>query len=349
LLNTIYYTTIDKLLVNTLDMEYNTTVMAGAGPNAISAANTALGKGGYILVVEGAVPTGASGRYCTLWPGLTAYTGVRNFAAKAAYVIAAGTCAAYGGMSAGSPNPTGARSVQAVIGSSKKVVNIPGCPTHPDWLVGTIAYILSNKRVPTLDSSGRPSGFFSRTVHSRCPYRNNSPIPPSANHGGGAACTTCHGSNAPTGASALSQAGCLYPLGCKGPLTYADCPTRKWNSAAAQTAGVNWCVGARVPCHGCTEKTFPDGMSPFFRLGAAAGGGTTASCSQCHSDGMSGSLPANHPAISGGTGGTTTTVNCSQCHSDGSTAGTLPAGHPRITVSTSGGTTTRRREEEDDD
>jgi len=29
---------------------------------------------------------------------------------------------------------------------------------------------------------------------------------------------------------------------------------------------VNWCVEAGAPCYGCTEPTFPDGMSPFYTL-----------------------------------------------------------------------------------
>ena len=48
-------------------------------------------------------------------------------------------------------------------------------------------------------------------------------------------------------------------LGCKGPVTYADCPTRMWNS------GTNWCIGAGSPCHGCVEPDFPDRLSPLYR------------------------------------------------------------------------------------
>ncbi|MFA6135468.1 MAG: hydrogenase small subunit [Phycisphaerae bacterium] len=344
LLNSIYYTTIDKLLLNTLDMQYNSTVMAGAGSTAVNAANAAYAKGGYILAVEGAIPTASNGQYCTVWPGMTALAAVQKFAAKASCVLAVGTCASFGGVSAAGANPTGAKSVQAVVGTSKPLINVAGCPIHPDWLVGTIAYILKNGRAPALDSRRRPADYFRNTIHSACPYRNNSPIPPSSGHGGGAACTACHGSGAPTGAARLGQTGCMYPLGCKGPTTRGDCPTRKWNSAAAGAYGVNWCISAGAPCSGCTEPTFP-GTGALYTLAAAAasgGAGGTASCSQCHSDGRSGVLPAGHPSIGGsGTGGTTTgTVNCRQCHSNGSTRGTLPKGHPSIT---------RRRREEDDD
>ena len=183
-----------------------------------------------------------SGRYCYLWPGLTAYQGVQDFARNTKYVIALGSCSAFGGVVAGKPNPTAVRSLSSIVGTTK-LVNIPGCPAHPDWLVGTIAYILKNGKVPSLDSNRRPKTYFGETVHDECPYEDyfedGDARPP-----------------------------CMFPLGCKGPITHADCSKRKWNAAAAGGKGVNWCVGAGnpngTPCLGCTEPTFPDGMSPFY-------------------------------------------------------------------------------------
>ena len=60
-------------------------------------------------------------------------------------------------------------------------------------------------------------------------------------------------------AKSFGEPGCLYELGCKGPVTYADCPKRMWNS------GTNWCVGAGSPCHGCVEPDFPDRLSPLYQ------------------------------------------------------------------------------------
>ena len=60
-------------------------------------------------------------------------------------------------------------------------------------------------------------------------------------------------------AANFGEPGCLYELGCKGPVTFADCPTRMWNS------GTNWCIGAGSPCHGCVEPDFPDRLSPLYR------------------------------------------------------------------------------------
>ena len=48
-------------------------------------------------------------------------------------------------------------------------------------------------------------------------------------------------------------------LGCKGPVTHADCPIRLWNH------GTNWCIGAGSPCIGCCEPGFPDLVAPFYQ------------------------------------------------------------------------------------
>jgi NiFe hydrogenase small subunit HydA len=243
-LNSIYYATADKLLLDTLDVKYHETVMAGAGSTAVSAAQAAYDKGGYVLVVEGAIPTARSGRYCYVWQGTTMLSAVKSYAAKASMILAVGTCASFGGIAAGRPNPTLARSVKRIVGSKKTVVNISGCPVHPDWLVGTVAYILASGAVPALDTYGRPKQYYGTKVHRQCPYSDDDDCEHKV--------------------SSFGQRGGLGDLGCKGRWTYADCPTRRWNSPAASTPGVNWCVNAGSPCHGCTASNFPDGMSPFF-------------------------------------------------------------------------------------
>ena len=241
LLNSIYYTTIDDLLLNKLDVDFHPNLMAAAGDSAVAAAEATYQKGGYVLVVEGAIPSGANGEYCYLWKGTKAKDGWSRFAQRARFVIAAGTCASFGGVYAGAPNPTGAAGLPATYGG-KRIIKVPGCPTHPDWLVAVIAYILKTNTIPALDSYGRPKEFFSRTVHEQCPLRESDE------------------------AERLSQQGCLKELGCNGPRTKADCPKRRWNSPGAGQTGVNWCIGAGTPCYGCTEPGFPDQMSPFFEF-----------------------------------------------------------------------------------
>jgi NiFe hydrogenase small subunit HydA len=224
--------TADTLLAGAIDLKYHSTLMAAAGPLASDAALSAALDGGYVLVVEGAIPTGDFRDCCYLWPGMTAWDGVQDFAVNAAHILAVGTCAAYGGVVAGSPNPTVAVSVGHCIGADN-VINIPGCPAHPDWIVGTIAYLLRGE-APELDKYRRPREFFNGLVHDECPNRGRGER-------------------------------CLKPIGCSGQKTRADCPLRQWN-AGSPNEGTNWCVGAGTPCHGCTEPDFPDGKSPFFTL-----------------------------------------------------------------------------------
>jgi len=61
-----------------------------------------------------------------------------------------------------------------------------------------------------------------------------------------------------------TNVGCLGILGCKGRKTKADCSRRRWNTDIAENYGVNWCVGSRGNCHGCTEPTFPDKVGKFY-------------------------------------------------------------------------------------
>ncbi len=232
LLNSICLASAADLLTKTISLKYHSTLMSASGSDAIAVAKAAQGTTGYVLVVEGAIPTLSQGKQCYLWPGTTALQGVKDFASKAGFVIAVGTCAAYGGVAAGAPNPTLARSLGAVVGTTR-VINIPGCPTHPDWIVGTIAHLLKYGQAPALDSKRRPLMFFKPKVHQQCPYRED-------------------------------EDRCLKDYGCRGPETCGDCPTRMWNSRGPAMAGVNWCVQSGSPCHGCTEPGFPDAMSPFY-------------------------------------------------------------------------------------
>jgi hydrogenase small subunit len=246
LLNSIYYATADEILLNVVDLKYHPTVMAAAGELGVSAAEATRAAGGYVLVVEGAIPTGGNGKYCEIWTGMTMQNAVQNYGADAGFILAVGSCAAFGGISAGAPNPTACTGVTGLLGNLDQIINIPGCPAHPDWVVGTIAYLLANGQAPPLDASRRPLEFFGKRIHDYCHERHD--------HCG-----------ADNDATALGQRGCLEDLGCKGTLAYADCYMRMFNAGAAGRVGVNWCIGGRSPCIGCVQPDFPDGMSPFFK------------------------------------------------------------------------------------
>lgn len=232
-----------KLLFETIDLRYSNTSMAAEGNLAIETllktADEA--KGEFILIVEGTVPAGAGGRYGLIGHHkdgrpFTDLEAIRLLAPKAKYLMAAGTCAAFGGPFAARPNPSGSRAVYQVV--DQQVVNVPGCPVHPDWAVGTLTHLLLYG-IPDLDAYSRPTLFFGRRIHDWCPRRNHFDNGYFAEHPGDEKCT--------------------YKIGCKGPVTYSDCPTRKWSSEHT-----NWPVEANTPCIGCVNPDFPDASMPFY-------------------------------------------------------------------------------------
>ncbi|CAH2213297.1 hydrogenase small subunit [Tepidibacter aestuarii] len=242
LLNTIQETTIDDLLINKISMKYHHNLMTAAGDLAISAIDQTVSQydGKFILVVEGAVPTANNGTYCVLtekdgqpWTMLDA---VKELGSKAKYVIAAGTCASFGGVPKVGPNPTGIKRLDKEIlnGLTKnKIINLPGCPAHPYTLTKTIVDLLLYG-MPNLDREGRPEAYYREKIHGLCPRRG-------------------------TGQSSqLGETGCYKGLGCQGPRTNNNCPIRKWNNK------VNWCVESGQPCISCASQDF--GEQPIYKF-----------------------------------------------------------------------------------
>ncbi len=256
LLNTVNPSIADVLL-KIISLEFHPTVMAGEGEGAINHMNAvaAANKGKFFIVVEGAVPVEAKGRYCVIGEAqhkeITMVDALKDLAPNAAAVLAVGTCAAFGGIPAAKGSATGAMSVSAFLKKNNiktPVVNISGCPPHPDWIVGTIAVALQlvkekgleaglGEVVKLLDKEGRPVPFYGESTHEGCPHLKD--------YDAGKMCPTF-----------TQKSGCRYDLGCKGPSANCDSFKRKWN-------GVNWCVD-NATCIGCTESDFPDGKSPFY-------------------------------------------------------------------------------------
>ncbi|MBC7337713.1 MAG: oxidoreductase, partial [Clostridia bacterium] len=172
--------TIKNLLVDEvvpgkhLSLRYHATIMAGAGEVAWKALQSEIGKGGYLLVVEGAIPAAAAGVYGHL--GEKSILAVVEEAARAAAaVIALGTCASFGGIPAAAPNPSGCIGMEELLdrqGLKVPLVNVPGCPPHPDWFVGTVAaLLLGDLQLPPLDDLKRPLAFYGSLIHENCPRR----------------------------------------------------------------------------------------------------------------------------------------------------------------------------------
>jgi len=231
-----------------LNLLFHATIMGGQGEPVIEVLKDTEKnrKGGYILIVEGAIPTADNGIYGSIGERdgkhLTIKQAVEELGSNALLTIAVGSCAAFGGIPAAKPNPTGCKGVKEVFinkGIDTLVVNLPGCPLHPEWFTGTISVIMfSGLDALEVDQLSRPTLFYGKLIHENCPRR--------ADFDKGKF------------AEKLGEPGCLYQLGCKGHYTYADCSLRQWNN------GLNWCVKAGSPCLGCVEPEFPDNTSPFY-------------------------------------------------------------------------------------
>ncbi len=226
--------TLEKLILDIISLDYHETLFAAAGHQAEAARKAAMKqhKGKYVLVVEGAIPTKDGGVYCKVG-GQTAVNMLKECAKDAAAVIAIGSCASWGGMPSTGPNPTGSSSVAEVLG--KTVVTIPGCPPSPYNFLATVVHFLTFGKLPDIDHLGRPKFAYSRLIHENCERRAHFDA----------------GRFALEFGDAGHRAGyCLYKLGCKGPETYANCPTLGFGDVGE----VSWPVGCGHPCIGCTEK-----------------------------------------------------------------------------------------------
>ena len=155
-----------QLILETLSLDYNETVMAAAGTQAEEILSQALKRGDYFLIIEGGIPIkkgyGMIARREMLDIG-------KEFAAKAKAVIAVGSCATWGGVPAGAPNPAGLKGVREALGV--ECINLDLCPVNEAILVATIVDLLLTNRIPALDSFGRPKIFYGQTIHDQCERR----------------------------------------------------------------------------------------------------------------------------------------------------------------------------------
>lgn len=228
-----------EILTRYISLHFHSTLSAATGAVAMRVINDSIQEGGYLLVVEGSIPV-AMPKACMVG-GEPISAQVLRAARRARAVICAGTCSSYGGIPAAESNPTGALAVPEFLareGVDKPVIRLPGCPAHPDWMTGTMAHVLKFG-LPDLDADNRPTMFFSRPVHDLCPrfpdYERQ------------------------RFAATFAEDGCLFKLGCLGPVTHADCSLRLWN------AGTSFCINANAPCIGCSAKTFASATAfPFY-------------------------------------------------------------------------------------
>ena len=211
----------------------------------------------FILVVEGSIPNEKNkeeGYWATF--GTDANTGqpittcdwIDQLAPKAWAVVAAGTCATYGGIHAMEGNPTGCMGLPDYLGWQWKsgtdipIVCVPGCPVQPDNFTEVLLYLLNmaggHAPMIPLDDALRPTWLFGATVHEGC------------DRGG-------HYEQAQF-ADAYGAPSCIVKLGCWGPVVQCNVGKRGW------MGGIGGCPNVGGICIGCTMPGFPDKFMPFM-------------------------------------------------------------------------------------
>jgi len=245
--------TIGDLVLDLVSLDYQHTLMAGAGQAAEKALSDAMAanKGKYVLVVTGSVPLNENGIFLTIG-GRTGREILEEAARDAAAVVGVGACAHFGSVQAARPNPTGAVGIRSII-TDKPVVILAGCPPIGDVVTATLVHFLTFGRLPQMDSEGRPLFAYGKRIHDQCTRR--------AHFDAGQYVEVFDD-------EAARKGWCLYKVGCKGPATFSPCPIFQWNTRTS------WPIGAGHPCIGCTEPFFWDTMTPFYgRLPNVAGFG----------------------------------------------------------------------------
>lgn len=215
-----------------------------------------------ILCVEGSILRGpkGTGRYQMLaGTGRSMLDWVRDLGQVAEHVVAVGTCAAYGGVTSAGENPGDAVGLQyegshagAIFAPEFRakggmpVINVAGCPTHPDWVTETLLMLAEGSLgAGDLDGLARPRFYADHLVHHACPKNEFYEYKASAED--------------------LGHMGCMMEhLGCIGTQAVGDCNIRPWNGSGSCTRG-------GYPCINCTAPEFEEQRHAFTETPKFAG------------------------------------------------------------------------------
>lgn len=215
-----------------------------------------------ILCIEGALLRGpqGSGRFHLLaGTGQPMIAVVRQLALRARHVVAVGSCAAFGGVTSAGPNFVDACGLQydgahpgGLLGADFRgtgglpVVNVAGCPTHPDWVTETLLALNRGEwSADDLDDFARPRFYADKLVHHGCSRNEFYEFKASAQKPGDQGCLMENG-------------------GCKGTQAHADCNLRPWNGGGS-------CLTGGYPCIRCTEAGFEEPGHAFAQTPKVAG------------------------------------------------------------------------------
>ncbi|MGI5489292.1 hydrogenase expression protein HypE [Microtetraspora malaysiensis] len=213
--------------------------------------------GPFIFVVEGSIPNekiNGEGYWTSMGNDpvtgdpITVNEWIDRLAPKAWAVVAAGTCATYGGIHAMAGNPTGCMGLTDYLGADFRsagglpIVNVPGCPVQPDNFMETLTWLLYQAAglapmIP-LDERLRPTWLFGKTVHEGCDragYYEQGDF-----------------------AKDYNSPKCQVRIGCWGPVVNCNVTKRGWMD------GIGGCPNVGGICIACTMPGFPDKFMPFM-------------------------------------------------------------------------------------
>ncbi|MDD3445876.1 MAG: HupU protein [Zavarzinia sp.] len=198
-----------------------------------------------VLCVEGSIlmgPNGTGRFHMMAGTGRPMMDWVRDLARMARHVVAVGSCAAFGGVTAAGVNPADACGLQYdgrqrggllgpgfVARGGLPVINVAGCPTHPNWVTEALM-LLADGAMATgdLDLYQRPRFYADHLVHHGCPRNEYYEYKASAHK--------------------PSDLGCMMEhMGCLGTQAHADCNTRLWNGEGSCTRGGYACINCTAP------------------------------------------------------------------------------------------------------
>lgn len=225
---------VDDLILKYISLDYHELLMAGSGDQSESVLESIVhnDSGKYLLLVEGAVPLGLDGKFLRIGPkGETGLELLRRVAKNAAAVMSVGSCAYDGGVVAAAPNPTGAVGVAEALGRDD-IINLPGCPTNPINIVGTLLHYIMFDEFPKLDSHNRPEWAYGFRVHDNCERRGHYDAEEFVLEWGD---------------EGAKKGWCLFEMGCKGPYADLNCSLVKFNE------GTSWPVQAGHGCFACGQ------------------------------------------------------------------------------------------------
>lgn len=234
-----------QLILQQISLEYQENVMAAAGHQSEAQLEAIVDSGDFFWIAEGSIPYAEPGMMTS--GGKTGQEILRYIYPNARAVIANGNCACYGNIQASRPNPSGAVGIdealrrEGIYDAAKPVINMSRCPGNADDLLTAFTYVLVNGEAPPLDNVGRPKILFGEVIHDHCERRGHYEAGEFVE---------------PFGDPQSQLDWCWYKMGCKGPQTFAPCPTTRWNG------GLSWCVH-NGPCKGCAEPGFWDKHTPF--------------------------------------------------------------------------------------